>query len=583
MKAANINIFFARLIIDHLVRRGIKLFCLSPGVRSAPLVMSVTEHPDTDIRVIIDERAAGYFAVGYTRATGQPAAVICTSGTAAANFFPSAVEGYQSRLPVIYLTADRPDELQDCGANQSINQKKLFGVYAPSSMILEAPDNSTDPYLVLSAINDALHNQTTPVHINCRFREPLAPTAEEYDFEKLQSRIEQWHAARDNNTAGRSLDISQEAAKAASKINKKNYGLIVAGPEAPFRKTEKIFNLADALGWPVAADILSQHRFNPDNNLCGLYDLYLDDERLTESFRPELVIHIGGLPTSKRLNQFLHHCKGIDYIKIQNHNRTIDPDHLETDRIVADPDEFIEELIPHLRTSGDSSKNKNWQDAEAECSRLLQTYSDKGSFSEPAVAWQVGEMISGGESLYLSNSMPVRDADGFIKPVSKDIPVGANRGASGIDGVIASACGFAAGSRRPTTLLIGDLALIHDLNSLDIAARSDYPVIIIVINNNGGGIFHFLPVSQFLKTFEEYVAAPHGLSFEYAAEMFDLPYYHPATIDKFQSFYRQARNNGKSAVIEITIDRRGNFAEHEAIRNYLRGRMELTAKNLLRP
>jgi len=575
VKSANVNIFFARLIIDHLVRRGVKLFCLSPGSRSAPLVMSVTEHPDTDVRVIIDERAAGYFAVGYARATGQPGAVICTSGTAAANFFPSAVEAYQSRLPVIYLTADRPDELQDCGANQSINQKKLFGVYAPSSITLEAPDDNTDPYIVLSAINDALHSQTTPVHINCRFREPLAPTAEEYDFEKLQSRVEQWYTARDNNTPGRSHDISQEAAKAASKIKKKNHGLIVAGPEPPFRKTKKIFDLADALGWPVAADILSQHRFNPNNNLCGLYDLYLYSERLTKSFRPDMVIHIGGLPTSKRLNQFLHRYRGIDYIKIQNHDRTIDPDRLETDRIVGDPDEFIEELILNLQQENNSSNNKNWQDAEAECSRLLQDYFDNGSLSEPAVAWQIGKVITDGEALYLSNSMPVRDADGFIIPVLKDIPVGANRGASGIDGVIASACGFAAGSRRPTTLLIGDLAFIHDLNSLDIAARSDYPVVIVVINNNGGGIFHFLPVVKFQDAFEDYFGTPHGLSFERAAEMFDLPYYHPATIDRFQSFYRQARNNGKSAVIEITIDRRENFAEHEAIRNYLHQRLKL--------
>jgi 2-succinyl-5-enolpyruvyl-6-hydroxy-3-cyclohexene-1-carboxylate synthase len=576
VKTANINIFFARLIIDHLVRRGVKLFCLSPGSRSALLVAAASEHPDTDVKVIIDERAAGYFAVGYARSTGQPPAVICTSGTAAANFFPSAVEAYQSRLPVIYLTADRPNELQDCGANQSINQKKLFGVYAPSSITLEAPNNNTDPYAVLSAINDALHGQTAPVHINCRFREPLVAATGEYEFERLQSRVEQWYAGNDeSSTVGRSPDISQEVALVASKVNKKCHGIIVAGPEAPFRKTEKLFGLADALGWPVAADILSQHRFNTNNNLCGLYDLYLDDERLTKSFRPDMVIHIGGLPTSKRLNRFLHHCKGIDYIKIQNHDRTTDPDHLETERIMADPDEFIKELIPNLQQENNSSNNKDWQDAEAECSYLLQTYFNNGPLSEPAVAWQVGKMIAGGESLYLSNSMPVRDADSFIRPVSKDIPVGANRGASGIDGVIASACGFAAGSRRPTTLLIGDIALIHDLNSLNIAAQSDYPVVIVVINNNGGGIFHFLPVIIFQDTFEDYFGTPHGLSFECAAEMFDLPYYHPATTDRFQFFYSQARNNGKSAVIEITIDRRENFAEHEAIQNHLHQRLKL--------
>jgi len=181
----------------------------------------------------------------------------------------------------------------------------------------------------------------------------------------------------------------------------------------------------------------------------------------------------------------------------------------------------------------------------------------------------MNEFLDEGDALFLASSMPVRDADSFFAPSSPNVPVGANRGASGIDGTISSACGFARGIARPTTLIIGDIAFLHDLNSLNLAAQSSPPLTIIVVNNNGGGIFHFLPVAKATPHFEKYFATPHGLHFGKAADMFGLPYYHPATPDDFAAAYRKARDAGRPAVIEMSGDRRENFEQHQLIRSRL--------------
>ncbi len=577
MTAPNINMFWAEMVTDELVHRGVTTFCVSPGSRSTPLTLAVADHPRAEIKVNLDERGSAFYAVGYARATGRAAAVICTSGTAVANMLPAVIEAYHSRLPITVLTADRPEELQNCGANQTINQGNIFGQYAVAGMTIEAPTDRSDPIPVLKKLDATLKvaPATAPVHINFRFREPLAPVEEAYDHNRMQQQLDQWQSemskqAPPDQTASAEKSVSE----IASLIDGKAKGLIIAGPETPFRASRMIGKLSEKLKWPIVSDILSQQRHIPNGHVIAHYDLYLDIEKIAEILKPEVILHIGGLPTSKRLNQFFLQNKGVEYLKLQDHNRTIDPDTLETKRIVCQPDRMLDQIITQVAENEKSEYLDQWADMDNRCGRFINDYFDQGAISEPQIANRLGASLTDGDALFLSSSMPIRDADSFIPHSIRDIFVGSNRGASGIDGVIASTCGFAAGSMRPTFLLIGDLAFIHDLNSLALAKKSDVPVIIIVINNNGGGIFHFLPVAGLTDHFENIFATPHGLSFENAAGLFDLPYHNPKRIIEFDECLKQTRADKHSAVIEIVGDRVQNIKEHENLREQLWQRLQ---------
>lgn len=571
MKSPNINSFVSDIIIKTLIERGVELFCISPGSRSTPLTLAAASLSDIDVRIFHDERASAYYAVGYARACGRPAAVICTSGTAVANFLPAAVEAYQSRLPLILLTADRPDELQDTGANQTIDQRDIFGKFAARSVTLEAPDDTTEPYDLLDLVNHALDaGKSAPIHVNCRFREPLAPVEKSFDSKGMQRSLSKWHDEHAGNVAPNSSGISgDDITYLARALKKSNKSLIIAGPETSWRQAAKIGELSEKLHSPAIVDVLANLVVGPSIHRLRHYDLYLDIDELADDLAPDLVIHFGGLPTSKRLNQFLARHGGIEYIKIQNHNRTIDPDRLETRRIIGTPDDVIGRLLPELKETADDTYRHSWRLVDEHTSRFLHGFFVIGNLTECSLPHMLGELLDDDDALYVSSSMPVRDADTFFVSSSNRTPVGANRGASGIDGVIASACGFAHGIGKPTTLIIGDLAFLHDLNSLALAAGSANPLIIVLINNDGGGIFHFLPIANATPHFEKLFATPHGLHFGKAAGMFGLPYYHPTSPDEFTADYGKARAAGRSAVIEISGDRGENFEQHRLIRSRL--------------
>ncbi len=571
MKSPNINSFVSDIIINILVERGVGMFCISPGSRSTPLTMAAADRSDIEVRVFHDERASAYFAVGYARACGKPAAVICTSGTAVANFLPAAIEAYQSRLPLILLTADRPDELQNCGANQTIDQQDIFGKFVAESLTIAAPDESTESYELLDRVSHALDAGTsTPVHINCRFREPLAPIEQAFDDKKLKDGSDTWFSKhKENKSAVASIVPEDDVKFLAQVLNKSRKCLIVAGPETPWRQAAKIGELSEKRHLPVIADVLANLVIGPSVHRLRHYDLYLDIDDLADELAPDLVLHFGGLPTSKRLNQFLDRHRGIEYIKIQNHDRTVDPDGLETRRIIGSADEVIGRILPTLKDVADDDFRHTWRMIDEHAARFLHGYFVIGKLTECSLPFSLSGMLDEGDAVFLASSMPVRDADTFFTSSSHNIPVGANRGASGIDGTIASACGFAQGAGKPTTLIIGDLAFLHDLNSLTLAAASAHPVTIILVNNDGGGIFHFLPVADTTPRFEKFFATPHGLHFGETAELFGLPYYRPTTPDDFAAAYRKARGGGRSAVIEISADRRENFEQHQLIRSRL--------------
>lgn len=563
MRVVNVNFLAAGIIVEELHRRGIELFCLSPGSRSAPLALAAESNRSITVETFIDERAAGYYAVGYARSSGKPVGLICTSGTAVANFFPAVVEAFQSRLPLVLLTADRPLELQNCGSNQTIDQVGIYGKFVSASINIEAPDDKTDPSDILAAFDIIDSSQIDrPIHINCRFREPLAPSDAGYDLQAIRKELARRKATarpiRNRNTSG-----EFDATASIELINRAGRALIIAGPDHAFRKNPALGDLSQKLGCPVVSDILSMQN---ETGFIRHSDAFLDNEHLFESLKPDLVLHFGGLPTSKRLNRFLLDCHPLDYIKIQRHNLTIDPDRLETQRIIVESEQFINAVLPHIETHIEKSYYQTWQSLEKITGEFLSDYFSDNRLTEPAAIYHWCHLLDNAEALFLAGSMPVRDADSFVRLMASNIPVGANRGASGIDGIIASACGFARGSKRPTSLIIGDLAMIHDINSLYLVSRSDYPVTIMVLNNNGGGIFNFLPIADFPQSFEKLFGMPHRLHFDHAAEMFDIQYYRPKTIEEVVSARKQIKNSGRSAIIEVVTQRSSNFIEHKKIR-----------------
>lgn len=567
MTAPNLNYFLAQMIIDRLYGQGLRRAAISPGSRSAPLAVAASTHSALASTMIIDERAAAYYALGVARATGSPAGVICTSGTAVANLFPAVVEGYQSRLPLVLLTADRPEELQNCGANQTIDQQGIFGRYA-AGVTIATPDRSTNPVTILEQLERVMTNVTDgPVHINMRFREPLAPVEEPYDREAMSKAVAAWLNVHDHRTAPPSVDdLGRLVNDLIPLIRRSRCGLIVAGPEEPFRAAVGIGDLAERLGWPMIGDILSQQRGWRGGNRCTAYDLYVDGPEFGEQTPCDLLLHFGGLPTSKRLNEFLVRLKGIPYIKIQDHGRTIDPERLETRRIVAPVERFLEAAGDQIESQGEGEYLLSWRCREKQAAEVLAGCFADDRLTEPAVAYHLGRMLGEGEAVFLSNSLPVREAESFMDFEGRDIMVGCNRGTSGIDGVLASACGFAAGSGRPTTLLIGDLALLHDLNSLAIAAESVPSVTTIVLNNGGGGIFDFLPVARFPELLERCFTVGHRLTFDSVARMVGLPYHRPTSTAELAAAYRSARKTGQSSLIEISIDHSVTVGEQERIR-----------------
>lgn len=567
MTRQNVNIFSAGLIVDYLIKHNIKLFCISPGSRSTPLAIAAFDHPDADTKMFYDERAAAYYALSHTRSSGDPSALICTSGTAVANYLPGVIEAFQSFLPIAILTADRPSELQDCGANQTIDQQNIFGKFVSSRILFEAPDKIIDPINMLNQLDAAFSNFTRPIHINCRFREPLAVDDAGFDASKYTPIVDNWYNSNnpqenDSSSAPSKPDMEE----AVALIDRSQNGLIVAGPTVSFENYDAVVDLAKHLKWPIVADILSPLRIGTSKYLFSFHDLYFDND---ESINLDAVIHVGGLPTPKRLNQFLLKHRAVPYIKIHSHAQTIDPDRLETMRLVGPPDRIIAHLLEETDDSKSTDWVQLWREREQVIAAALEDYFDRHDAIEPALAFSLPDLLSDGDALFLSNSMPVRDADSFTRLSGKDVVVGANRGVSGIDGIIASACGFASGCRRPTTLVIGDLAFLHDMNSLYLAARSKYPIRIIVINNDGGGIFHFLPIAELQNHFEPLFGTPHGLTFEKAAQQFDLPFRSVASTSQLKDSYHELCKQNGSFVVELQSNRSENHMMHQALRDMI--------------
>ncbi len=574
----NVNALWAALLVEELIRQGVGLFVVAPGSRSTPLAVAVARAVaagKTTWLVHPDERAAAFVALGWGRATGSPAAVITTSGTAVANLLPAAVEADAAGVPLLLLTADRPPELRETGANQTVRQPGLFQTVARWAFDAPVPSADLDPAVILTTAAHAYSRSIAPagpVHLNLPFREPLGDEPDGTDAAALTVHLGRWTESDEpyTRTDAPSMPDPDATKRLATRLAGVERGLVVLGATDFPADSVGAEDLAKRLGWPLLPDVASQGRTDGAAGASGPvaahYDLALASSAFAGTHRPDAVIVLGGRPLSKRLLALIDDARPNPYIVVRSGPERFDPGHVVSDRVVSTPmwaARALAEALPPAPVA--SAWLGAWQRASvaAESAATAEIGRD---LSEPFVARTVARLAS---NLILAASMPIRDVDAFAVADVGAAFVTANRGASGIDGTVATAHGVARGLGEPVVLLIGDLALVHDQTSL-MLLRSGPPVVVVVVNNDGGGIFHFLPVARGAHpldaaTFEAVMAAPHGLTFEHPAAQMGLPYHAPTTSDAFEAALTEALASGASAVIEVRTDRAENAALHARI------------------
>jgi 2-succinyl-5-enolpyruvyl-6-hydroxy-3-cyclohexene-1-carboxylate synthase len=554
------NLIWANALIDGLVGSGLDCFVLSPGSRSTPLALACIRHPGVRSWVQQDERSAAFFALGLSKAIQRPTAVIATSGTAPANWFPALIEASQDNQSLLFISADRPPELQDCGANQTIDQIRLFGHHTRAFYSLPVPERTTAQLRYVHTVASRAVDRSQwpvpgPIHINVPFREPLVP-----DNTALH------HVPSPRKSGARisfpRLSLSQdELTHLANRITTRN-GVIVCGKSRyPLEFAEAVTNLARQLSCPVFADPLSGLRFGPHDHAAILihYDAFLRSEHFCIEHRPHWVLRFGGVPTSSSLQRYLAEVDDESTLINVPHGPWPDPTHTAGHIIHADPTWLCKALRAAAKRPAVRKWLEEFQDQDRHAATLLK-YAIHDLF-EAAVLNNLCQHCPDGTTLFCGNSMIIRDVDNFVAGGPRSLNFVGNRGASGIDGNVSTVLGLAAGSAPPVIGLIGDLALYHDMNGL--LASQDVKAVFIVFNNGGGAIFSYLPQAR-LTHFERYWLTPTKLDISKVADLYGLKHRGVNNVAQFEHALLEFLDGAESAMIEIFVDRTESIRHHQA-------------------
>jgi len=573
----NLNRLWAGLLMEELTRQGVGCFFLASGSRSSPLIAAAAAAGTAPAVVHMDERGVGFCALGWALASGRPAACITTSGTAAVNLWPAVVEASQSRVPLILLTADRPPELRGTGANQTIDQQQIFGSYARWWMDVPCPDLAVPPSrpleIAATAFAHACGREPGPVHLNCMFREPLDPAPDGRDYRAYVADIQPWITSASPYRQPAAC-AENDAGNVPGLLQSQERGLVIAGTLGRDSERNAAATLARLLGWPLLPDVTSGLRLGSGcAERIAFYDQILLSKEWRKRHRPAAILHAGGPLVSRRLLDFLAESQPGLYVTAGRPRRPFDPGRLVTHRVEMDLESLAEKL------GGRHAANSEWLESWLAADRLIDRelgiwFGGDRPVDEAVLARVVSESLADDTPLILACSMPVRDMDMYGASGGSRARVFSNRGASGIDGTVSTAAGVAMASGRHAVLLIGDLALLHDLNGLNLLRRQDANVTIVLINNNGGGIFHFLPIAQTAPDFETYWGTPHGLTFRPAAELFGLAYGSASSPAQLVAELRQSFARGGSTLIEVRTDRADNLTAHRALQDHLRRALE---------
>ena len=572
MDATNTNTALASAFVKELARCGLRQAVVSPGSRSTPLAVALWRQPDIETTVILDERSAAFFALGAAQATRSPVAILCTSGTAAANFHPAVCEADESAIPLLVLTADRPPELRGIGAGQTIDQLKLYGSAVRWFCEVgthEAGDDGLLHYRATACRAFATARgevRAGPVHLNFPWREPLAPVEQAgavtaTDPLALQGRDERPLTAVTPPSAEPSQFLLDEV---ANHIAAAGSGVIVAGRQLELGLREPLANLARVAGFPILAEPTSQLRCGPHerSHVIAAYDLLLRDEAFATSTRPDLVIRFGEMPTSKPLRAWLADS-GAAQIVVDPSGGWNEPTRRAAAILRADPTELAAGWAARLEKEPRGIPQV-WVDAEeAAQAALEEAFEDSGGeVTEPALQRALGHAHLDGDLLYTASSMPIRDQEAFLPALETDALFLCNRGANGIDGLLSSGIGAAHATGKPTTIVTGDLGLLHDVGGLAALRDVPTPVRIVVIDNDGGGIFHFLPQADALEgeEFEALLGTPRGVDVAKAAALFDLAHRRLESTDQLSDALAAG-----TGLIEVPVDRQVNVALHRRL------------------
>lgn len=568
-QALNINYFWTQLLIEELVRHGCSHFAIAPGSRSTPLVGAVKDNKKTSLTLSFDERSLGFYALGFAKATGMPAPIIVTSGTAIANLMPAVVEASLDRVPMIIISADRPVELLDVGANQTIFQNNFFGSYARWFFDLPGPDERTTPKTVLSMAAYAVFKSRAslpgPVHLNCHYREPLVPIKEPFmikddlscylDSQEPFTRYEGFKKILDHESLVRLATLLKDAER----------GLIVLGHINNKQVQDALLAFFDHIAWPVIPDIASGFR---QHEMYGLkYEPYLWQHPFIKEKKFDVVLQIGGRLISKQLqSMLLDHCER--QILLDDHEQRYDPNLGVNDRFIAEIDYTVRELLKIIPKKNPTSFLPNLKAIAKVKEPLVQALLEQGEeINEPFVARHISQKVLSDSMLLVANSMPIRDYHNFAETRADGGPtIVVNRGASGIDGLISTALGFSYGTRKRGTMIIGDLAFMHDANALSLLKKHPYPLCIVVINNQGGGIFSFLPIVSFPDILTPLIDSEHDHDLAGFSKSFGIRHEVVTTKKAFKQIFAQCQESHAHSIIEIKTERKSNFHLHEQIK-----------------
>ena len=547
---------FCATLVDEWVRLGVAHAVVSPGSRSTPMAIALASNSKIALHVFHDERSASFAALGIGLQSGTPAVLLCTSGTAAAQFFAAVIEANYAHVPLLVCTADRPPELQGVGAPQTINQTNLYGTFVRKFIDVGLADDAKSSKwrtIARDAFSATVGVNRGPCHVNLPFREPLVGVAGSLPVADSHSPV---RMSADVATASerKKLSLALRAER----------GIIIAGNGID--QPRFILELAAKLKWPVVADPRSNCRVAPESShgamVASCADVVLRHQPSAESLKPTVVLRIGDPPVSKVVNQWLAQC-GAEQIAVTQQPSLVDPDKVVTTHIVGS----FNELFMEMSRGADSRSETEWIGAWKRCEKNARTALDEElskqtQLTEPLCAVTVSEAIAAGTNLVVSSSMPVRDLEWFAPP-RDGVRVFSNRGVNGIDGVVSTAVGVALSSKSPTALLIGDIAMLHDSNGLLNLIRRDAQLKIIVIDNEGGGIFSFLPQAQAMEgdQFEQLFGTPHSVDFAALAKTHGIAFTWVSTAQEL----RRELGNPATSMIGVRTDRSKNVDDHNAL------------------
>jgi len=570
---AALNFAWAERFARALLAAGVRDVVIAPGSRSTPLTLAF-HAAGARAHISLDERAGAFFALGAAKASRRPVAVVTTSGTAAANLFPAVAEAHHGRVPLVLLTADRPPELRDTGAPQTIDQLKLFGGFARWFCEVGTPAPGTEPLRYVASLGaraaaEAWRAPGGPVHLNFAFREPLVPEPDAMPAPAGDS------PARDEPDAPSSPDPAPPPPRAIARwaraLRGRRRGLIVCGPDDPTEGfADAIARLSAVTGFPVLADPASQVRYGPHDRsrVLGAYDAFLRAPDFAEEQAPEAVLQFGAPLTSKAYHRFAARHAGILHLLVDPAGSPRSPARSAREALAADPTLAADALARALASVADPAPDwlERFRAAETAARETIAAAVRTGAAPEEgSLHAALVPSLPDGAILYAGNSMPIRDLDAFAPASDRRLRVLANRGVNGIDGVVSSALGAGAVDDAPVVCVVGDLSFHHDLNALHLVRAAGGRATVVLVQNDGGGIFSFLPIARHGEVFERFFATPHGLDFEPVAALYGVPFDRAGDAAAAAAAAARSAGNRETRVIQLASDRAASLDAHRRL------------------